>query len=92
MFRELLPPGEEAHRARKIIVDVLAATRTEPWEVFSVDRGTADVALTRALIATRIRTEVGMKYQAIGKLLGRHHASVIQMVERTQAMLVETAP
>lgn len=91
MFREILPPGEEAHRARKIIVDVLAVTGAEPFEVFGEHRGTADVALTRALIATRIRSEVKMSYPEIGRLLGRHHASVILMVKRTRKMLTEAA-
>lgn len=73
-------------QALEIITAVLLATNMRPSVVFSSLR-THRIAMTRALIAARLRAELQYSYPEIGHVLGRDHSSVIAMVRKVRAIV-----
>jgi len=70
-------------KVRAVIASVLLATGMRSSLVFSADKSHR-VAMTRAIIAHRLRKELHYSYPAIGEFLERDHSSVIAMVRKVE--------
>lgn len=72
--------------AEIVIREVALARNVQPAEIFGVD-GSRDHNLTRSLAALLLREHSGLSYPQIGRLLKRHHTTIMYGVERVRRLI-----